>query len=120
MTYYLTPEQEGELQEFEDGDFSIVSLLANLETKSDSQDGQEIYRESLYALIWDHLLKSTLYQLYLTINNSDIPWPALHKLEYDWNTKPLNLPAFQSLENSLNTTQLIPWRFIQSHRQSIN
>ena len=45
---------------------------------------------------------------------------ALHKLEYDWNTKPLNLPAFHSLENSLNTTQLIPCRFIQSHRQSIN
>ena len=60
-----------------------------------------MHRESLYTLIWDHLLKSTLYQLYLTINNSDIPWPALHKLEYDWNTKPLNLPAFHSLEYRL-------------------
>jgi hypothetical protein len=120
MEYYLTPEQERELQEFEDGDLSIVGLLANLETKSDSQDGHEKYRESLYTLIWDHVLKSTLYQLYLKIDNSDIPWLTLHTLECDWNTKPLNLPAFHSLEDSLNTTQLIPCRFIQSHRQSIN
>ncbi|KAG4429246.1 hypothetical protein IFR05_015275 [Cadophora sp. M221] len=116
MEYRITEAQERELEDFGKSGLSIDDFLADEQENTPTY--RDSYHERLYALIWNNLLKSTLYSLHST---TEIPWQDLDALECTWNKNP-ELPAFHAfytLEQSLKTTPIITSDFIQLPRQYI-